>query len=518
MADQPFGFILNKQVSLLLFKVLLLMCGCFATHTALAQFNSPLERNINLAVEQEMNASGEVFFSSWRPYLQEHISEAKSDVLIWNQPVEGRSWWHRKFFQESILTRKGKGYFLYLDPMFEFGYGHESGTERKLYVNTRGAKAGARLGEHFAFETDFYENQSAVPIQVEEFIEEWRVVPGQGQARRFKDTGWDYAMASGYISWSPIRSQNVQFGHGKHFIGEGYRSVLLSDNAFNYPYLKYTLTLGRWQYVRTIASLMNLTRDTSWEEWQKKTAGFDYLTVDINNRVQISIFESNIWQNPDSTGKFKPSFGLFNPIILTNTLFTKNKDDIHSLVGINAKVIVTPSIVAYGQLVLDDVMNTTRKSGFQIGAKYFDVLDINGLFIQAEYNQVAKGTYSFDDNTSISYVHYNQTLAHPLGDNFVEAVALASYRYRRIRLEYRFNYAKEKDSDAVAPKEFAVYSYGKKVIFNHIQAAWIMNPKTQMQIAMGYTSRNETSTVIERNTGVFFVAFRTSLRNRYYDF
>ena len=64
-------------------------------------------------------------------------------------------------------------------------------------------------------------------------------------------------MASGYISFMPHRAVNLQFGTGKHFIGEGYRSLLLSDNSFNYPYLRAT---SRWfkdkvQYTNIFASL-----------------------------------------------------------------------------------------------------------------------------------------------------------------------------------------------------------------------------------------------------------------------
>ena len=83
---------------------------------------------------------------------------------------------------------------------------------------------------------------------------------------------------------------------------------------------------------------------------------------------------------------------------------------------------------------------------------------------------------------------------------------------------YRFNYAKEQDSEAAIPANFMMYTNGKKVVLNHIQAAWIINPRTMMQITAGYTYRNETSATDQLETGTFFIAFRTALRNRYYDF
>ena len=500
-------------------RIFLFLCCILFCSSLHAQFNSPLERNISLSVEEDMNSSGGIFFSSWKPYLQEHVEQAGSVSLVWNQSCnKDRSWWKRKLFEESLLVRKDSGYILFLDPLFDFSFGKEQETGRKLYVNTRGVRAGARLGKHFAFETEFRENQSVVPIHVDEFVTQWRVMPGQGYSRRFKDTGWDYGDASGYISWTPVKSQNIQFGHGKHFVGDGYRSLLLSDNAFNYPYLKYTCTIGRWQYVRTVASfMMNIIKKFDIEEYPKKTAGFDYLTLAVGKRLQISLFESNIWENPDSTGRFKPTFGVFNPVILTNTLFTGNHTDMHSLVGLNVKYLPFQNVVTYGQVVFDDVMNTAQHSGIQAGIKYFDALGINGLFLQVEYNQVEKGTYSYMENTFISYVHYNQAIAHPLGNNFRELVSFASYNYSRLRFEYRFNFAMEK-SNTLPSSEFATIGNGKKVIINHVQAAWVLNPRTMMQIAAGYTNRNETLPESNTHTGMFFLAFRTALRNLYYDF
>ena len=482
-----------------------------------AQFNSPLGRDICLSAEKDLYASGEVFFSSWRPYLREHIEAAKTLPLAWNAPSgKSRSWWGRKLFEEDFFVRNDSDYLIFLNPVFDFGYGKESGTGRSLFVNTRGVRAGARLGKHFAFETDIYENQAVVPVHVDEFAARWRVIPGQGSPRRFRDTGWDYANASGYISWTPVKSQNIQLGHGKHFVGDGYRSLLLSDNSFNYPYLKYICTFGRWQYIRTIASFMNITSNYNLFGRPKKTAGFDYLTVDIGKRLQISLFESNIWHNPDSTGRFKPTFGIFNPVILTNTLFSSDKTGMHSLLGMNIRYLISESIVVYSQLMFDDVMHTRQKSGFQAGVKCFRIPGVEGLFLQAEYNQAKRGAYSYAENRSVSYVHYNQAIAHPLGNNFKEIVAFASYDYRKFRFEYRFNLAEQKDATTSVPSEFAVYENGQKVMLNHIQAAWIMNPRTTMQIAVGYTDRN--SKPDGRHTGAFFVAFRTALRNQYCDF
>ena len=84
-------------------------------------------------------------------------------------------------------------------------------------------------------------------------------MPGQGYARNFKDEGFDYAMSSGYVTYRPNNMFYVQFGHGKHFIiGDGYRSLLLSDNTFNYPYLKIQTKFWKLQYTNLYCEFMDI--------------------------------------------------------------------------------------------------------------------------------------------------------------------------------------------------------------------------------------------------------------------
>ena len=65
-------------------------------------------------------------------------------------------------------------------------------------------------------------------------------------------------MSSGYVIYRPNNMFTLQFGHGKHFIGNGYRSLLLSDNSFNYPFLRIQTTFGKIQYTNLYAELQDI--------------------------------------------------------------------------------------------------------------------------------------------------------------------------------------------------------------------------------------------------------------------
>ena len=74
------------------------------------------------------------------------------------------------------------------------------------------------------------------PDYLDEVADLRGVAIGIGRSKPFKTYGHDAAIASGYVSFSPVKDANLQFGHGRHFFGNGYRSLLLSDYAPDYPY------------------------------------------------------------------------------------------------------------------------------------------------------------------------------------------------------------------------------------------------------------------------------------------
>ena len=71
-------------------------------------------------------------------------------------------------------------------------------------------------------------------------------------------------MANGHVSYQTSKHFNFQFGHGKHFIGDGYRSMLLSDNSFNYPYLKITTDVWKVSYVNLYSSIKICEMSSKW--------------------------------------------------------------------------------------------------------------------------------------------------------------------------------------------------------------------------------------------------------------
>ncbi len=124
--------------------------------------------------------------------------------------------------------------------------GKNSDTDGLRYRNQKGAEVRGWIGQKLGFYTSLTDNQSSFPNFIEDRIRTQGAVPGEGRFKEFSSSigdntfafGHDYFNANGYITFSPIQQISLQMGHDKNFIGNGVRSLLLSDYSNNYFFLK----------------------------------------------------------------------------------------------------------------------------------------------------------------------------------------------------------------------------------------------------------------------------------------
>lgn len=478
----------------------------------------------------------------------------------------------RKLKQESliIVNDTADKFHLTIDPLFIFQASDDLNNP-SYYTNTRGFIVRGDVGKNLSFESSFYENQSTFPSYISDLAEAYKVVPGQGRWKRFKTNGYDYAMASGYLSYTPNKHINLQIGHGKNFVGDGYRSLLLSDNAFNYPYLRTTTTFGHFQYTNLYAVFINLDRnDASISAgtealFQKKAVSFQYLSWNAHKRIQLGLFQGMIWQAADSKNKQNLNLNYFDPVILTNTFVYSFNNTNNILLGATAKIKVLKNNYLYGEYVLDDYDpnfnsgSVFNKQGFQLGFKAFDLFKIKNLNVLLEYNQVRPYTYAAL-NPEQSYSHYNQPLAHPLGANFKELTSIINFRHNdfipRLKIIYAqfgdnfykrnvdgdlYNYDIESSGKNIFASDFyahnGINSTGNsqnqgtpvKLINIDFSIGQIINPITNMSLSLGYIFRSYLNSSPAPNINSYpplsipaaqyiYISFKTSLSNLYYDF
>ena len=169
--------------------------------------------------------------ATW-PYILDTDSLIFRDL---KRPQEPMNIWKR-IIHDDIFKWEFKGdepITIAVNPYFNFELGKEQEEGKNIWVNTRGLTLEGKLGKKLAFYSAIYENQAVFPQYIDEFIDTRGVVPGQGRAKTFGDNGWDYSQSSGYLSYNAGKWVNMTLGYGKNFIGDGYRSLLLSDNSYS---------------------------------------------------------------------------------------------------------------------------------------------------------------------------------------------------------------------------------------------------------------------------------------------
>ncbi len=530
------------------------------------QSNSLLNREWSLNFEKEKNIidsdstkqNSVTDYSCFKPFITGAIHIDKN-----NPTRKATSFWKRKIHQENlfIVNDSADNFYLTIDPLFNLEAGKDFAdlSGEKLYKNTRGFLVRGDIGKKFSFESSFYENQATYAKYIDEYIagtntlfsqtsnNEYYVIPGQGRSKLFRKNGYDYAMTSGYISYSPNKYFNFQAGHGKHFVGDGYRSLLLSDNAFNYPYARITTTYKNIQYTNLYTSFMNLTDGgaktplNTEHLFQKKIGSFQLLSFNFVKRIQLGLFQGMIWEASDSANREHVNFNTFDPVIGVNTLNYGMHNKKNLLLGTTLKIKLTNSISLYGQYMLDDTYSkdlgdVRKKYGYQAGLKYFDLFTVKDLHLQVEYNSVRPYAYSAT-NPQQNYSHYNQALAHPLGSNFKELVGMLNYRIKDFFVEVKLNYAvKGNDSSSLnyggnifrSDNTFAINQNTSNIsttqglkttlMYQDIHIGYLVNASTNFNIVLGISNRILQTDKTTSKTQFIYFGIRTSLANFYYDF
>ncbi|MEI7594238.1 MAG: hypothetical protein WCK02_00710 [Bacteroidota bacterium] len=449
--------------------------------------------------------------------------------------------------RESWVTIDSAEFRLKFDPYIDFEVSKGIKADTSVFsVNTRGIIVHGEVGKKFNFVTMYSENQATFPEYLRNHISEDTVIPGQGYPKAFKKSGYDYGYASGFIEYNASKYLDFRIGHGKNFIGNGYRSLLLSDAAFNYPYLMTSSKIWKLQYINIFSSYMDINEAHSYESgFRKKYSTSHYLIYKINKLVSIGFFESTIWKTDKSTAnKFDLKF--INPLIFSNTIQYNLGSENNSMIGLNLDWKFKENNMFYGQLVIDSYHEEYRKEfgfmqqkyGFQLGVRGVNLFKIKNLDYLLEYNQVQPYTYAHK-NTLQNYSHYNEPLAHPLGANFQETVIIAKYTNTDFFVNLKINYAfygadtsgthwgKDiSNSDFAAQRPDAQISTGNHLAqgvrttlwFKTLTIGFIINPITNMVIEAGVQQRDEYSIISSNKNMYIFVAFRTKLFNHYYDF
>jgi hypothetical protein len=424
------------------------------------------------------------------------------------------------------------------------------------HETTYGANIGFSLSDKLHVNAILSQGVAEFPSFIDSFARADEVVPGRGYAFFDGSNNARFRNNFGYASYSPSQHFNLQVGFGRNFIGDGYRSLLLSDNAYNYPYAKVTTNIWKLQYINLFTNFSDIRGSEGVPgNFYNKYGAFHFLSWNITKRINIGLFEGVIFENRDTTGRrFTYDINYLNPIIFYRPVeFAMGSAD-NVLMGLNYKITLFKNQTLYGQVMIDeflldeiraDAAQAVRpdpnrrhgwwanKYGFQVGIKWFNLFWLKNLQLQAELNTVRPYSYTHS-SVFQNYGHYNQPLAHPLGANFREYIGVLRYHFNRFSAEARMVYSQLGDDtenvyfgrDIFQSYRQRPYEYGHftgqglntRILYNELKLCWLINPKNHLQIQAGMINRQMAQQGNPLHSSTFFYAgIRTAIFNWYYD-
>ncbi len=358
----------------------------------------------------------------------EYVPAAQRDAFNSRKPIL------KNFYTSpaNLYEVHVKDFDLAINPVVQYSVSKEKDNDQALFLNTRGASIRGNIAGKIGFFAYLTDNQERDPAYVQDYVNTRLAVPGEGFYKPFKAAGGvDYFDARGYVTFNVAKYIDVVFGYDKNFIGNGYRSLFLSDFGNSNLFLKLNTRIWKFNYQNLFMELQNAHIPGGDKLIGKKYAAMHHLDINIAKWLNVGLFEGIIFGR---TNRF--DFAYLNPVIFYRSIESQNGSYDNSVAGFDFKANVAHRFQVYGQFLLDEFNLTeiragsgwwANKFGIQLGAKCIDAFGIKNLDLQVEHNRVRPFTYSHRDSVA-NYTNYNQPLAHPLQANFQEFIGIARYQ------------------------------------------------------------------------------------------
>jgi len=482
------------------------------------------------------------FHSSFKPYISSTLYDfSDTSVSFLHYPI--KNFFLSKTFNEG--PDKRNQYNFQILPLIDLQGGYDLLTSKFVTETSGGVHAKLNINNDFTFALTALGGRVQFPYFIDTVIQtNHTIIPGLGRGFKNTDGSYNYSNVSGYLSYSPNEIFNFQAGNGKHFIGEGYRSLLLSDYSNNNPYIGINANIWRIQYNVWYSWMKDFSQyDGSQKSLQNKFGTFHYLSFNALKGLNISFFENVIWQGTDSNRVRTFDVNYLNPIVFYRPQEYSVGSSDNSMMGLNISGKLFGCLKLYAQGVADEFFLKeirakkgwwANKQGWQLGAKYINAFKVKGLTIQAEYNEVRPYTYSHG-SVQQNYTHYGQALAHPFGANFKEYLGFVSYHANRWMISAQglsATIGMDTLNSNLGQNIFASYTsrpydYGHKttqgnkrqLMQSDVRFTYYVLPQMNLRVELGYIQRSVKDDLgYQLQSPYIYFGVKTSIHQFYRDF
>jgi hypothetical protein len=445
----------------------------------------------------------------------------------------------------AYLGVKRGDFSLFITPVFNIQTGKDNNLNKSLVNGSRGFYTRGQLTKNIGYYTYFTTNQERDPLYVQQYEQAHNALPGAGFYRLgfsagTNNGGYDYYDARGGINFKIAKGIQGEFAYDKVFIGNGVRSLILSDFSNNFLFFKINTRIWKFNYYNLFAQLVeNSTLNGANFLLPKKYMALHYLDFQVSKKFNLGFFEDIMFGRSNG---FDISY--LNPIIFYRAAELENGSPDKVTLGLNFKYNAFKHTQLYGQFILNEFVfndlihystgSRSNKEALQLGLKRIDVFGIKNLDIQGEINIIRPFVYQHYDSVG-AFTHYNQPLAHPAGANLRELIAIVKYQpIPKLTLQGKLIYYEQGLDSAglnFGANPFRFYTdapryYGffigsgilAKTMLANVSAAYEILPNIFLDANASIRTFKRADTPTTFRSNFFTVGIRMNMQKRSFDF
>lgn len=342
---------------------------------------------------------------------------------------------------------------LSINPVTYLQGGYDTRLDHVVRINNRGIELRGVLGKSLGFYSTFSNEIIALNSWTKDYYINQKVVPGASFLKEYSDTNVltiNHNTASGYLVFQPNKFIDVQVGHGRNFLGNGFRTFYLSDFSRDHFFVRANTRFWRINYTNIWGQVYDWNPANQRNLPKRHYYATTYANVNLTKRLNIGLFQTVSFQRDSGYNSTGFDMEYLNPIIFFKPVENGLNSPDKVILGADFKYNFARHFQLYGQGVISEfrIKDMLARNGWfgnkwatQIGLKYIDVLGAKNLDMQYELN-IARPYMYTSFNALNAYVNYNQNMAHPLGANFIEHVAILRYQpANRLSLKGTFIFA-----------------------------------------------------------------------------
>lgn len=445
--------------------------------------------------------------------------------------------------EDSLAETKGARVSLELHPRLEGGY--SSGTGGANYESSLGLLTQFKTEKRWRLSFAPIISTGSFPKYMTDEINANRIHPYGGIAiYSAGQNHYNSFFLKGNVEFRASNRFQFSFGNTQTFLGDGYRSLMLSEYSNNFLNFKLKAKVWKFKYLFMVSQLRDFSDRSQTNYWdlEDKYTATHYMSWNITGKINLSFFESIVWRGQDTllARGIEPNY--LNPVIFFRPVEYSLGSTDNSILGLNFSWELKDGIKLYHQLVLDEFLLSeirarngwwANKYAFQFGAKWERAFGIENLRVLGEFNSIRPFTFSHKSSQE-SYSHMNRPLGHPLGANFNEGLAELLYYTDVWDFNLRFFSAGiGLDTGAVSNGQNVLLSYerrngtyghkigqGLKTNINHFQTSisYLLWPSMGVKANLMVGYRLAKNAVLEEDDFYFRIGIGTNLNrvNRFY--